>query len=218
MRMNKYLGFTLSLIVSALLLLAIFHRQTGAPLPPPWQTHLSDHGNPILFNLEIGKDSLNTAIAGLRDIPSLSLFRDRDNTLRVEAYFEQPRLGAWRGKIFLVLALSEEHKQALYARGARRTALSDHKEKVSLTKADTEQLGNTFIESLTYIPAMRLDESLLEKRFGKPSQIIHETDQIQHWLYPQRGLDITVNQQGNTLMQLVSPAVFDQLTAPLGNQ
>ena len=69
---------------------------------------------------------------------------------------------------------------------------------------------------MTYLPRIRLETELLEKRFGQPTQVIKEKDSnMTHWLYPVMGLDVAIDEQGNGVLQYVLPAKFDQLVSPL---
>ena len=72
--------------------------------------------------------------------------------------------------------------------------------------------GNPYLIS----PTVLLDEDLLHKRFGEPAQRIREAENnTTHWLYPERGLDIALNDEGQAVMQYVSPKAFSKLMAPL---
>jgi hypothetical protein len=62
----------------------------------------------------------------------------------------------------------------------------------------------------------RLDEALLEKRFGAPAERITESETgIVHWIYPDKGMDLARDPKGKVVIQYVSPADLPGLTQPL---
>ena len=60
---------------------------------------------------------------------------------------------------------------------------------------------------------------MIEKRFGQPERVIQEMvegeTKMTHWLYPEKGLDVAMDEKGNVVMQYVSPDKFEQLVGPL---
>jgi hypothetical protein len=64
-----------------------------------------------------------------------------------------------------------------------------------------------------------LDEDLIERRFGSPSERRTEAETgIVHWLYPQRGIDIARDPKGKVVIQYVDRADFANVLAPLAHQ
>jgi hypothetical protein len=61
-----------------------------------------------------------------------------------------------------------------------------------------------------------LDEASIKQRFGEPAQVIKESDSaMTHWLYPDKGLDVALDEKGNGVLQYVPPSQFSQLLKPL---
>jgi hypothetical protein len=72
------------------------------------------------------------------------------------------------------------------------------------------------IRAISYLPKARLDEALIEQRFGVPSLRLAEPETgVVHWLYPERGIDIGRDPSGNVVIQYVNPDDFDRLLRPL---
>jgi hypothetical protein len=75
---------------------------------------------------------------------------------------------------------------------------------------------NAPLSSLTYLPAARLDEAIITKRFGTPSEKIRETTSgVMHWLYAQHGLDVVLNGNEKPILQYVPLKDFGLLRTPL---
>jgi hypothetical protein len=77
-------------------------------------------------------------------------------------------------------------------------------------------LASRPIRTISYLPKARLDNELIEQRFGAPALRLTEpkTD-IVHWLYPERGLDIGREPGGNVVIQYVDPDDFNRVLQPL---
>ena len=70
------------------------------------------------------------------------------------------------------------------------------------------------VTAITYIPSLNLETSMLQKRFGEPAQkIMDSVNHAEHWLYPDKGLDIALNKNEKDVLQYVSPKDFDKLVA-----
>jgi hypothetical protein len=148
----------------------------------------------------------------------LSLFApaDKNRNRIIEAYFDKVTLGGLSARVVVVFDFTAEQLQVMYDRGTRISTLGDGSRKVSLHPEDIETVRAARIASITYLPRIRLDDALLENRFGQPAQVIKEQDSnMTHWLYPDKGLDVALDEQGNGVLQYVSPALFDQLVSPL---
>ena len=131
-------------------------------------------------------------------------------------YFDKVILGGLSAQFVLVMALSQEQQMAMYQRGARVSNLGDGKKKVTLTGEDLHTVFATPIASLAYLTRTRLDDELLLKRFGEPAQRIRESENnTTHWLYPELGLDVALNDEGRAVLQYVSPKDFSGLMEPL---
>ncbi len=134
----------------------------------------------------------------------------------VEAYFDNVDFSGLRARIVLVMALGQEQLDAMYARGARIATMGSGTHKVTLADEDLAKVRATPIDAITYIPRINLDAEVIEKRFGVPARRIREKESgIEHWLYPEKGLDIALDPEGKEILQYVLPERFDNLLRPL---
>jgi len=193
----------------------------GEPQPAqtfPWQIEQTTGGATRVFGLTLGESSLQQAEQVFNAEAELSLFEPADKKRQrvIEAYFDKVTLGGLSAQLVVVMDFTEQQLQAMFGRGTRISTLGDGSRKVSLHSGDIAIVRETPIASITYLPRIRLDAALLEKRFGHPAQVIKETDSnMTHWLYPDKGLDVALDEKGNGVLQYVSPARFDQLIHPL---
>jgi len=86
--------------------------------------------------------------------------------------------------------------------------------RITLTADDLARVRSLPIASLTYMPTTRLDEAVIEKRFGQPVQRVRENKTgLIHWLYPQDGVDIILDD--HAVFQYLPPKDFALASAPL---
>ncbi|WP_455207596.1 hypothetical protein [Kaarinaea lacus] len=210
------------IVAFAIIAAAIGLMIPGGEQPPaqtfPWQIEPAAGGATRVFGLTLGESTLQQAEQVFQAESVLSLFEPADKSRQrmIEAYFDKVTLGGLSAKVVVVVDFSAEQLQAMYDRGARISTLGDGSRKVSLHAEDIATVRGSPIASITYLPRIRLETKLLEKRFGQPTQIIKEKDSnTTHWLYPVIGLDVALDEQGNGVLQYVLPAKFDQLVSPL---
>jgi hypothetical protein len=114
------------------------------------------------------------------------------------------------------LDLDQKTREEMYQRGARISQPGDGTKKVSLSSADEGAIASAVIQQITYLPSAKLDGKLIEKLFGKPESIIQvKKSSIEHWLYPEIGLDILLDPDGKEVFQYVMPSRFDEVKEPL---
>lgn len=214
-------------IITGIFIFALILLATGLIIPGgnqsrvqtfPWQIEITPGGSSQVFGLVLGKSTLQDAEQVFGASAELSLFEPSPGKGQrvVEAYFDKVTLGGLSAKVVVVLAFTPEQLQNLFERGARISTLGDGSRKVSLHADDIVLAHNTPVYTITYLPQVRLDTALLEQRFGKSGQVMTEKDTgTQHWLYPQLGLDIALDEKNNAVLQYIAPSHFADLVKPL---
>jgi len=209
-------------VAFAILAFAIGLMLPDSKQPPaqsfPWQINQTENGATQVFGLTLGESTLRQAEQAFQSQSELSLFEPAPGKGQrvVEAYFDKVTLGGLSAKVVAVIALTPEQLQIMFERGARISTLGDGSRKVTLDAQDVMQVRDTPIYTITYLPRIRLESALLEKRFGKPEQVIVEKEsKTSHWLYPKLGLDIAMDEKSNAVFQYVVPAHFAKLVKPL---
>ncbi len=207
------------LLGGVLLLLAIIFiipgRQPDPNLRLPWKIEVDANGNHSVFDLMLGKSTLADARNILGDEGEINLFIGQDNKRTLEAYFRRIYLSGLRADFILTLGLNETILNGIYERGVRLSALDSGAKKVNLASRDMALALAAPVIHITYLPSADLDEKLVRNRFGEPEQHIQEQSGITHWLYPEKGLDIAINQEGGEVLQYTTPVNFELITDPL---
>ena len=186
----------------------------------PWEISLMPDGTTSVFQINIGKTNLGEVENLFKEVAELTLFKPRGDGLQpvVEAYFDKIQTGGLKAKMILGFSLDEEQIMAMYERGVRISTLGSGTRRVTLSSQDDRDMRSAIITSLTYIPSINLQPSLVEKRFGKPASAIIEKDTgTVHWLYPDKGVDVALNEEAKEILQYVLPKDFSLLSDPLKN-
>lgn len=187
----------------------------------PWLIEQDAGGRTQVFGFTLGETTLAEVRRVFREDGEINLFRASgpSRTLAAEVYFEQIHLERLRADFVLTLDADQATLESMYARGLRISQTGSGSQKVKLDPTDVERLSAQPIRAITYLPKARLDEALIEQRFGAPNQRLTESETgIVHWLYPERGLDIGRDPGGRVVMQYVNPADFATVLAPLKSE
>ena len=181
----------------------------------PWNIEHPTSNSVRVFGLTLGESSSGDAEARFREEGKPSLFRSAGGELVAEMFFEQVNLAGLRSRVVVTVAVPAAELNGMYERGLRMAATGSGK-KITVTPEDVARLRTLPISSLTYMPGVRVEETMFLKRFGQPAQRIQEKKSgAIHWLYPQNGLDITLGGREKPLLQYVPPKDFGKLADPL---
>ena len=205
------------LILALAMLIPSNLDQVGSHLP--WQIELDHQGRTQVFGTTLGKSPMGELEQRIGEPVVLSLFAHDDGKRVVEGFFDNVGLGGLRAKMVVVLDYSEDELEAMYQRGVRKATTGSRIRKVTLSSADQAAAREAVVNSITYLPRSRLNPELVESRFGQPEErIALPGSESEHWLYPQLGLDIALNERGSDVLQYVLPEHFDALRGPLLEQ
>jgi hypothetical protein len=214
----------LTVLAAALLALAVALLLPGGRPPDrepllPWDVRVVPDGSIQVFGLTLGRSPLSDARLQFRNQGEVNLFASPDGGYSLEAYFDGVSLSGLKADLVLTLDLQAEQARAMFERGLRISQLGSGGKKVDLAPRDLERAANLPIRHVTYLPTAALDGPLIQRRFGEPQRRVREPDSgIEHWLYPQRGLDIAVDPQGPEVFQYLPPREFHRILEPLLRQ
>jgi hypothetical protein len=204
-------AFVLGVILPALLV---------EPEPPrdlPWQIETTPEGHTRVFGITLGQTTVAEAERLLADPAEVTLFNAKDGRRVVEAYFNQVNLSGLSAKMVLGVDVPEEWLEPIYDRGIRASQLGSGEQKVTLAHDDLTTVRELPVDSITYMPSINLSPEQVEKRFGTPAQKRRESGDapVEHWLYPNLGVDVAISEREKEVLQYVPPAEFERLTRPL---
>jgi len=189
------------------------------PVNLPWQVDVMTDGSTRVFGLVLGKSTLQDAQQIFHEEAELSMFATDDGKQVVEGFFNTLTLSGLRAKMVVALDYSEQELAKIFSRGVRISTMGTGNRKVALSGEDKIAALQTPIADITYLPKIDLDAAIVEKRFGQPSEkIMEQGTDIEHWLYPEKGIDIALSDEQKDVLQYTLPSRFDSLVAPLKAQ
>jgi hypothetical protein len=210
---------TASLLLLAITLLFPGSRKDELASDLPWKIEPTTEGSIRVFGLTLGKSSIIDTELKVRDEAEVTLFvgqQDGKEHYVVEAYFDPVNLSGLRAIMIVVLDLPQTTLAAMFQRGLRIAKLGSGSHKVTLASEDLKIVRQAPINSITYIPKANLTEEVILRHFGTPELRIRETgNQSEHFLYPQLGLDIALNEDSREVFQYMLPSRFDEVLIPL---
>ena len=177
----------------------------------PWQIERLPDGDTRVFGITLGQTTLGEAIGLLGEDMKLALIAAPHESGAVEAYYSHHSAGPITGKMILVLdipadVLSPLRERAFQDGGTRRYRL--HPDDLTVTYQAP-------VRFINFMPSFNLDEEIVQARFGTPAEVIQVGEQQQHWLYPDKGLDLILNADGKELLQSLRPVEFSAHRARL---
>jgi hypothetical protein len=181
----------------------------------PWDIQQVD-GTTQVFGLKLGESTMEDGLQNFKASAEVSLFVSEDDHHVVEAFFNDVNIMGLGAKVVLAADLEQDEMRAMYKRGLRIAKLGSGTRKVTLSEDDLLLVRQATIANITYLPKIHLEDDLVQKRFGEPSQRIKEKEgDAVHWLYPSLGLDVTLSEEEKDVLQYLPPAEFSKLLIPL---
>lgn len=207
-------------IVAVLLALPLFFLPEGerAPPPPhglPWQIEKLADGATRVFGLTPGRSKLDDAKQLLGPDVKVAIVVAPGETGSLEAYFESVSAGGLTGKMILTLASTPELREGMLQRARKAEYMKSTTRQVELAEADLASAATATIDAIAFIPAANLDEQIVLQRFGPPAEKIRSGEHREHFLYPDRGLELQLDAKGKEVLQYVAPQSFARLRDPL---
>ncbi len=182
----------------------------------PWDITLLPDGTSAVFGVHLSKDSMLEFKRLYNQKADLAIFVDPDKKTSLEAYFGPTDVGALSANVAIVAQVDEKLLQSwISADHAKPDPTPSGAWKYPMSDEQIRTAQNLPIESITYKPSADYSESLIERRFGKPESIRHAKEPYEYWLYPIKGVLITVNKNGRDLFQYIAPKDFAKLTASI---
>jgi hypothetical protein len=181
----------------------------------PWQIEAAETGSTRVFGLTLGASTLADARTRFGNDLSIAIVAAPGQRGSLEAYGERVQLGYVTGKMVLTADPGDDGIVQMRERAIKTEYMESTTRRSTLAPDDMQLALNTPISAITFIPSVNLDEGVILQRFGIPEQRIRMSAHIEHFLYPDKGLDIVLDSEGKEVLQYVAPADFSRLRDPL---
>lgn len=182
----------------------------------PWQITVVDADTLHVLDMDIGKATLGDAVNILKSEYELAWFDNPDQSISLEAYFLRVSMSGLSAKVILELDPEGLELDYLKKNSGKPQILTSRAIKYPLDDL-ARTLSNRLIRSLTYVPKINVEQEMLKRRFGQAEETMSLDEYTQFWLYPQKGLVITVNTKGKEAFQYVPVSDFERLRKTVMN-
>lgn len=210
----------LALVIAAIVIPLFFlpsadERAAKPPEGLPWQIEVLPDGGSKVFGLTIGSSTLSDARARLGNDMEVGVVAAPGERGALEAYYASAAMGFVTGKLILTADLSDDVVAAMRERAVKTEYMESATRRSTLHPDDRALADRTPIRAISFIPSVDLDEAMVLQRFGVPGERIRSSEQAEHLLYPEKGLDVILDSKGKEVLQYVAPRHFARLRAPL---
>ena len=183
---------------------------------PPWEVRVLTDGTTRALGLTPGRSTLAEAIGRLGKGLEAGIFESPDRPPVVEAYYSEVVVGGISGRLILSLAASPATLEGLRARSPSARRLETGSLRRDIATRDADFLASQVVRALSFVPSANLDEATVRARFGDPVERIPAGEKAVRWLYPERGVIVTISEGGKEVIDYVAPADFAWLRESLG--
>jgi hypothetical protein len=181
----------------------------------PWQIESLPDGASRVFGLIPGRSTLADARRHLGPDPRVALIIAPGESGAVEAYYESVSAGFVTGKMVLTMETTQAWREEMLQRARKAEYMKSTTRQVELAGEDLARIETAPISAIAFIPSAQLDEQVILQRFGTPAERIRGAAGKEHFLYPDKGLDLLLDDKGKELLQYVAPREFARLRVPL---
>ncbi len=207
------------IVVSMLLGLGVSGCDRPAPQNQadryPWQITILPDGGSRIFGINLGQTTIGEIMHLAGNQPKTALFENPGGGLSLEVFYSEFTRAGLTGKLVLTMAANNEALLALKQTALKKDQLESGVLQYTLDAPALSRIETWPVTSMTYMPYANLEEPTIVGRFGEPVEKIRSHEHAVHWLYPDKGLDLIVNDAGKEILQYVPPAEFDKLVRPL---
>lgn len=139
-----------------------------------------------------------------------------NETGNLEAYVDPMQAGFISGKAIITAHLPPGDPGHARARCQNRIHGWHHR-KATLSSADLAQALKAPVTAVELHPGGQSGRRDHLTRFGQPAERVRSNGHLEHFLYPDKGLDLALDSEGKELLQYVAPVEFERLRQPLLN-
>ncbi len=209
------LALIIAILFAPMLLSPAPDNQSGKAVEGlPWQIEVRPDGSSRVSGLTMGASSMNDARTRFGE-GEIALVAAPGEAASLELYFQDVTLGAVSGKLIATAEIAADTLAAMRQRSAKTEYMQSSTKKSLLADQDLVAAYAAPIRAIAFVPSINLDEAMIVQRFGQPAERIRTSAQAEHFLYPDRGLDITLDSESKELLQYVAPRDFVRLHEPL---
>lgn len=186
---------------------SVVNETTGVDLP--WMIDTFEDGSSAVLGFRLGHSTLQDVVDKYARPTSMGLFIQQNKPVAIEAYYKQLQGSSLKAKLIILLQVDDDEMRQIQSRSMGRQGTDSDQLKLLLANADKKLMYGKIIESLTYIPAYKgLDRDYFSQRVGPAFATLQESETAVSWFYPEKGLSLLINDEGEEVFQYSRPDTF----------
>lgn len=194
-------------------------KAPGSGVGLPWQIDTQPDGSSRVMGLSLGSEAQSSTLADVRRLwgpdVQIAIIAAPGENGSLEAFVDPAQAGFVSGKMVVSARLPAEVIRGMRERAVKVDFMESTTRKHTLQPEDEQAALAAPLTAVSFIPAARLDAEAIVARFGQPARRIQSNGHLEHFLYPDKGLDVVLDSDGKELLQYVAPAEFKRVQAPL---
>jgi hypothetical protein len=171
----------------------------------PWQVSLNASGQVEVFEVTLGKTTLEEAVNQWHAEAKVALFESPEGGLSLEGYFGRIKLGAFSAHLVARLTVPPDLMKAFVAGRVKPAPMPSGVKRYKLKSQHLRQAYKLVVAELTYIPLIASDDEWLRQRFGEPSERQRLAEGRGLWVYPDKGVLIILDEDDKEVFQYFNP-------------
>jgi len=185
----------------------------------PWDLAVNERDHVAVFGVTLGESTLLDFKRLYDQKADLAMFSKPGEPLTLEAYFGRMSVGPLTARVVLVGDVDQETLERWAGQSTIADPTPSGARKLSMSDEALLEAQDKPIRSISYAPSADYEEDLIRRHFGEPNEVRKlprgdrdEDEPVARlWLYPEKGLAITVEPDDKDLFQYINPARFDRL-------
>lgn len=211
--MNKKIMIGVALLAFMALFIALTPHEQAIDSNDmlPWNiTHPTTDAIRVM-GITLGLSTLTEAEQNFKQTAEISIFKSADSKIIIEARFQNINPQELKANVTLTMEIPSFELPGLFSRSSHmNSAAAASGQHFTLIPDDLLRVRSASILSLRYLADAPMNEAYLIKHFGNPAKRVRDTKSGEiHWLYPQLGLDITLNANEKPLLEFLQSTDFE---------
>ncbi len=185
----------------------------------PWQIKLNPNGSSTVMGITLGTPEQSSRLSEAQGRwgpdTQIAIIAAPGENGTLEAFVDPAQAGFISGKVVVSASLPPEVIRGMRERAIKAEFMESTTRKYVLAPADLPVALAAPVVALSFIPQANLDADTVLARFGTPNERLRSGEKLEHFLYPDKGLDLALSSEGKELLQYVAPTQFERLRQPL---
>lgn len=175
----------------------------------PWQITPQPDGSSIVFDINLGNATSEALAQKFGPIENMAVYELKAGGYRLEAYYEKAQLGPLAGKLVASFSITSNEAKTIIEQAGKREGSGSGDWKWKLTGNLIAQQADRKLTGITYIPKYKgLEAAFFKQRLGEPKAWHTFNSEVVQWFYPELGLSLLLQADGNEIMEYVPPRDF----------